>query len=349
MKKLFTLSILVASFFASNAQTPPNKNVAIVNKTTATWCGPCGSWGWTLFEGITADNEAKAIIMGTYGSSSSDMYNQTAGDFYNDFASGAGWPAFCAIGINRTAYSTSGGIYTGATQTNVKATVDSFVNTPVVASTGYNYSISGSTLTVNTVNKFWSAGSGDYYVNVYLVEDGVMNTQNGQTGVVAHHHVLRGGVTGTWGTNLVNGSFSANQTVNKSFTYTIPSTWDKSKLEVVTMIWKKVGSDYQFINANNLASAPNGITNIEEAGNIHLFPNPTRDMVHLSVDIIESSKLSLVVTDLRGQIIYQENSKDVHNGKHYVDINTSNWAAGNYVIRVNLNDQQYTGKISVIK
>ena len=285
--------------------------------------------------------------MGTYGSSSSDMYNQTAGDFYSDFASGAGWPAFCAIGINRTAYSSTGGIFTGQTQSNVKATIDSFATSPVKASTGYKYSISGSTLTVNTTTKFWQADNGDFYVNVYLVEDGVMNTQNGQTGVVAHHHVLRGGVTGTWGTSIVNGAVAANATYTKNFSYTIPSTWDKSKLEVVTMIWKKVGSDYQFINANNTAEAAVGVTDIEEAGNIRLFPNPSNDMVHLSLDIPENTSLSYTISDIQGRIHHQQATKEVLIGKQYEDISVAQWANGHYVVRVTLGDNTYTGKLLV--
>lgn len=347
MKKIFTLFSLVAISLSATAQTPPNKNVGIVNKTTATWCGPCGSWGWTLFDGIISDNQSKAICMGTYGSNSSDMYNQTAGDFYSDFASGAGWPAFCAIGINRTAYSSTGGIFTGQTQSNVKTTIDSFATSPVKASTGYKYSISGSTLTVNTTTKFWQADNGDFYVNVYLVEDGVMNTQNGQTGVVAHHHVLRGGVTGTWGTSIVNGAVAANATFAKNFSFTIPSTWDKSKLEVVTMIWKKVGSDYQFINANNTAEAAVGVTDIAEAGNIRLFPNPTNNMAHLSLDIPENTTLSYTISDIQGRILHQQATKEVLIGKQYEDISVATWMNGYYVVRVNLGNNSYTGKLLI--
>ncbi|MBP6625341.1 MAG: Omp28-related outer membrane protein [Chitinophagaceae bacterium] len=347
MKKLFTLSLILATAFAAKSQTPPNKNLGIVNKTTATWCGPCGSWGWTLFEDVIADNQAKAICMGTYSSSSSDLYNQTASDFYNDFAPGSGLPAFNALGLNRTEYSTSGGIYPTITRTNVKASIDSFVLTPVVASTGYTYTISGSTLNVNTTTKFWSANNGDFYVNVYLVEDGVMNIQNGQTGTVAHHDVLRGGVTGTWGSSIVNGAVTANQTFNKSFTYTIPATWDKAKLQVVTIIWKKVGSDYQFINANNVANAPAGVTDILEAGNIRMYPNPTANYLNISMDIDESTEISYDVFDMRGQLVYTQSPKKVNYGTHDEVINTSTWSNGNYMIRLNSGKNNYSGKILI--
>lgn len=347
MKKIILSASFLLLSLAIFAQIPPNKNLGIVNKTTATWCGPCGSWGWTLFEDIITDNHANAICMGTYGDAASDLVNQTAEDFYADFCQGAGWPAFNAIGINRTAYAAGGGIYPTTTQTNVKATIDSFVTTPVVASTGYTYTIVGNALNVNTTTKFWSAANGDYYVNVYLVEDGVMNVQNGQTGVVAHHEVLRGGVNGTWGQNLVNGAITANQTFNKTFTYTIPAGWDKWKTKVVTMIWKKVGSDYQFVNANNVSNNPVGVNTIEEAGNIRLYPNPATNFAILSIDVAEASDISYVVTDFTGKSVSAKSIKNVQYGVYNEKINTEALTPGTYFVSLSVGKNIYTGKLSV--
>lgn len=285
--------------------------------------------------------------MGTYGSSTSDLYNQTAGDFYQDFAPGAGWPAFCALGQNRTAYSSNGGIYTSTTRTNVKAAIDSFAAATVKASTGYTYTITGNTLNVNTATKFWEANNGDFYVNVYLLEDSVMNVQNGQSGVVAHHHVLRGGVSGSWGQNLVNGAVTANQTINKTFTYTIPADWNKSRLHVITMIWKKNGNDYRFINANGVSGSTTGIRNIGEAGNIRMYPNPTASLVNLAFDIDKVSDVSYTVTDITGKVVATKTLAAVPYGTLYESFNTTAWANGTYMVSVMVNNDRYTGKVVV--
>jgi hypothetical protein len=349
MKKLILSTCLLLSGITLFAQTPPNKNLGIINKTTATWCGPCGSWGWTLFEDIIADNHANAICMGTYGDNASDLYNQTADDFKMDFAPTAGWPAFCAVGLNRTEYAAGGGIYPSITRTNVKTSIDSFINTPVLASTGYTYTINGNSININTTTKFWAANNGDFYVNVYFVEDGVMNVQNGQTGTVAHHDVLRGGITGTWGQNLINGAITANQTFNKSFSYTIPAGWDKSKLKVVTMIWKKNGSDYMFINANNVANAPAGINNIEEAGNIRLFPNPATNFATLSIDVDQVTNIQYTITDINGKTVLSKSIPHVAYGNYKEAINTESFHQGTYLLKVAVGDHVYAGKLAIIK
>lgn len=347
MKKTLLLLSACAIGMTAQAQTAPEKNVGIVNKTTATWCGPCGQWGWELFEEIITDNNAKAICMGTYGSPSSDMYNQTAGDFYEDFASGAGWPAFCALGANRTAYSESGGIYPSTTRTNVKTAIDSFANAPVKASTGYNYTISGQTLNVSTVSKFWSADNGEFFVNAYVIEDSVMNVQAGQSGTVAHHYVLRGGLTGSWGVSLVNGAVAANQTFNKNFTFNIPNDWNKSKIKVVVMLWKKTGNHYNFVNANNVPSAATGIRAIGEAGNVRMYPNPGKDIVTLSFDVEQLSDVSYVVTDITGKVVAEKKLSKTDYGVHHESIHTAAWSNGTYMVKLLIGNDHYTGKLVV--
>src|ERR1700752_2435008 len=115
MKKIYLFGILVAVLSLTNCKkettAPPantgapsitvaEENTALVNKFTATWCGPCGSWGWDLFENVIEENANDAIYMGTYSSSSpsydnTDFYNTIADTFYNSFAPGKGIPAFC--------------------------------------------------------------------------------------------------------------------------------------------------------------------------------------------------------------------------------------------------------------
>ena len=111
-------------------------NMSLINKLTATWCGPCGSWGWTLFQEIIDETHNDAVIMGTYGSSTSNYYNPAAAAFKQAQAPSAGWPAFCANGENRTAYSSNGGIYTATTKTNVVAEVAGFKAKEVIAGAG---------------------------------------------------------------------------------------------------------------------------------------------------------------------------------------------------------------------
>lgn len=348
MKKISTFLLLAFASSSLLAQDPPNKNTALVNKNTATWCGPCGAWGWDLYKEILTDNKANAICISTYASSSSDMYNTTSADFSNSFAPSAGYPNFCAIGLNRTAYSSTGGIFPTTTRTNVKATVDSFVASQVVASTGYTYSISGNSITVNTKTKFWQAASGEYYVNAYVAEDSVMNTQASQTGQVPHPFVLRApAATGTWGDQIANGSITANATYDKTFTKTLDASWDKNKLVVFVILWKKEGTKYKFVNANKVATAPASLNDIAQTGHIRVFPNPANANAQLSIDIDKNTNLSYEVLDLNGRAVISTKNLSVGYGKYYYPLNTAQLANGIYSIRVQMNDNIYHGKLQV--
>ncbi len=269
MKKLFALAAIVAiSFIAckkdsddagtttggggTTGVTVTEKNMGLYNKLTATWCGPCGQWGWTLNTDIMTLIDGNAVMMGTYASTSSDMYNATAGAFKTAFSPTSGWPDFCANGKQKTQFSGTGGIYTGPTKDSVVAEINRHVNAEVKVNSGYSSKIEGDTMIITTKVKFFKdmpVGS-TYFLGAYVIEDGVMNTQNGQSGVVAHHHVLRGSaLAGShWGTQITSAT-TAGSTFDYTFKMAIPASWNKNNLEVATIVWEKVGSAYKFVNA----------------------------------------------------------------------------------------------------
>ncbi len=227
-------------------------NMAIINKLTATWCGPCGDWGWDLFEGIIADNHNDAIIIGTYGSSSSKLKNPTAELFKKDFAPSAGWPAFCVNGANETEYSSTGGIYTTTTQTNCKSAVDAHKNSEVLVNAGYEANIEDGKLTIKARSLFFKDGdaAAEYKMGAYVMEDKVKETQAGKTGIVEHHHVLRGSMTATdlYGVKIEGGSTSG-ASFEHTFTMDIPAEYIQENLEYAVVIWKVNGSKHEFVNA----------------------------------------------------------------------------------------------------
>jgi hypothetical protein len=232
--------------------TVEKKNMALVNKLTATWCPPCGGWGWDLFEEIISDVHSDAVIMGTYGSSSSKMYNGTAGKFKEDFAPTAGWPAFCVNGANETEYSSQGGIYTAQTRTNCKDAVVGHINSTVVVGAGYNASITDGTISIEAKSEFFTDGESgaQYKMAAYVMEDKPLEVQSGKTGMVEHHHVIRGAAsTDDYGVMINNGS-TTGSTFEHTFTMPVGSGWVEDNLEYAIVIWKVNGGNHEFVNAN---------------------------------------------------------------------------------------------------
>jgi hypothetical protein len=223
--------------------------MALMNKLTATWCGPCGQWGWTLNEDIITAGAGKAVFMGTYGSSSSLFYNPAAAAFKNQFDASAGWPAFCLNGRNRTAYSASGGIYTSTTKTNVIAAIDSTFATTAKVNAGFKMAYGTDSIRVSTRTKFFAEMTGDFYLGIYLIENGALGVQTGLSGTVSHHYVLQGSFSQPFGTQIATGTSAANKEILTNFALKTNASWDKTKLKIAAVIWKKNGSTYEYVNA----------------------------------------------------------------------------------------------------
>ncbi|HYG15442.1 MAG TPA: Omp28-related outer membrane protein, partial [Bacteroidia bacterium] len=142
----------------------------------------------------------------------------------------------------------------------VKAAVDAHMAAPVVANTGFTTAVSGDQFVIETKTNFFAEGNGDYYVSVYVLEDNVVGKQSGhpQTPNVTHHHVLRGAATlsgrasaKTFGEKIASGTVAAGTSVYKKFIFDIGENHNTANYEVVTVIWKKNGTKYAFVNANS--------------------------------------------------------------------------------------------------
>ena len=257
---LMTITIWSCKDDETKPATPPEstidvaeENIGLYSKITATWCEPCGSWGWDLNKDINDKLGDKAISSSIYGSASSKMTNATAQKLATDFGV-RGWPTFSFNGSNRTEYGENGGIYTGQTKNNVIDEVSEFTNSPVEMGVGGNVSWDGNTMTLNWAVKTFKDQTGTFKVAAYILEDGVMEIQAGKTGSVAHKHVLRDKITSNiYGIDL-SGNLSADSYSElNAQTYDIDPSWNMDNIEIIAIIWKDNGNGgYDFVNAARL-------------------------------------------------------------------------------------------------
>jgi len=78
----------------------------------------------------------------------------------------------------------------------------------------------------------------------YLVEDSIMSPQKDYSipeGIIEnyyHRHVLRGAMSGTWGTGLAAGTaFSTGQEFTTTANFTLPAEWDASHVSVIAVLY----------------------------------------------------------------------------------------------------------------
>jgi thiol-disulfide isomerase/thioredoxin len=96
---------------------------------------------------------------------------------------------------------------------------------------------------------------------MYLMEDSIVSPQKDYSpsvvgGVVEnyiHRHMLRTAVNGAFGEPLSSDlSFAANQQFTSTSSFTIPSTWNLSKMEVITVLYKTASKEVVQVDEKHL-------------------------------------------------------------------------------------------------
>lgn len=255
MKKLILFLFVIGVAFTSCKKDDIQEDTLVPVQTqngfainfTASWCGPCGDWGAPLIHDYAAEATNGAIICAHAGNGD-PMNNPLYTSFSDDRTTGGGVPSF----------------WVGNQKTTSASAMSTLLSTAAIAGVDYTYSISASTMTVETKTKFFSAGQGDYYLSVIVLEDGINGNstagsyaQNGTTNSYPnddYHHdfVLRACATGNnaYGEMILQNP-TANKEVDKTYTISLEPTWKNPY--AVCIIWKyEAGSgapEYKFVNS----------------------------------------------------------------------------------------------------
>lgn len=227
------------------------KNTSFINKFTGTNCYYCGDWGWPLFIEIIDEHHGKdAVCIGTYSQ------NSFAQNYITSMATAldrrlpvtVGYPTFAANFYD--AWSNNANT-SQKMKDNINNAIAAHVASPVVANSATTVKLDGNDIVVNAHTKFFEAGDGEYNIAVLVLEDGVIGYQSGPNGGnnASHHKVLRGG-NGDWGQALVNGTVAANSTFDHEIRIAKDGSWNWDNCEIATIIWKKNGSKWDFVNAH---------------------------------------------------------------------------------------------------
>ena len=82
----------------------------------------------------------------------------------------------------------------------------------------------------------------------------------------------------------------------------------------------------------NLADATIAVDKTENVNNLSLFPNPTADVLNVSVDLEKASDVQYIITDIAGRVVRMNATANVQN--ETVTFNVADLAAGVYTITV---------------
>jgi hypothetical protein len=235
------------------------------------------------------------------------------------------------------------------------------------------------TLNVSVTTEMMQVTTGAYKVACVLTEDGVTGTGSGynqsnayaggNNGVMGgfeslpspvpaaqmvYDHVARAiapSFTGQTGviaaTTTVGDSYTAN------FSFTLPSTWDETQMHIVGMLIDPQGKIDNAGYTNINEAVQNGYVGLnEQIGGINLeqmltiAPNPATDFTNIALHIPTSAPVSVRVLDAKGGIL-QARQYGSMQGDFEIGLNTAKYAAGLYLIELEVNGQRIQKKLMI--
>lgn len=206
------------------------------------------------------------------------------------------------------------------------------------------------TVTVNAkFNDFPRVG--DYRMNLYVVEDNVKrpddreyDQQDGSTKIPGynHRHVLRMMPSGSWGNEgIIPQDIALNTSYSKTYTFELPEEFDVTQVYLYgfASIYDSNPTQHEVLNSAVQKLVPVGI---EESKTQHVagliqkvYPNPSKGLSYLDVNVTSKTALKAVVYNQLGQEVMTLADDDGYlPGNHTIYFNTQNVAPGLYTIKV---------------
>jgi len=252
MKKLFALSLLVPSlaFGQSLVTTNAESRTGLLEDFTGIHCGYCPD-GHAIMASIAEANPGKVSLVGIHAgvfavpaNGSEPDFRTTPGDALNAFYGINSYPSGV---INRHAFTDGAAQGRGAWEGDMAQILA--MSSPVNLGVESSYDAGGQQLTVH-VQLYYTADSpgADDHISVLVTENHITGWQTdygpaGDHSNYDHLHVLRDYLTDIWGETV--STTTSGTWVDRTYTYTVPSTWNVGNCDVTAFVGEYQSDVYQ--------------------------------------------------------------------------------------------------------
>lgn len=302
--KQFLLAIFLCSFVTLGSAQEievPQTQIPMITKISASWCPHCGNWGWDFFEGLLENNASKAILMTAH--------------YSGDYRTGEGAAMASNFGIvsqpefflGTDKISANSGNFSGMIST-VTDNVNSITNETPRAQSGLQLGLQpDGMLRVQARAQFFEKTSGEFYLGLYILERNFVGYQAGQGSTAQHKNIFRGGIgEHDFGDLLAAGSVEADQSFEVEHIFNLNATgFQSDNIEIVAVLWEKVGNKYEYMNANSSTTVELLSANEEVNRRVNLFqvsPNPVSSDATIELRLKDAlDQLSLELLSLDGK------------------------------------------------
>ncbi len=139
-------------------------------------------------------------------------------------------------------------------------------------------------------------------------------------------------------------SIAPFSTLNVDVKFTPTATGTRMAKLIVASNDADEGS-YEFVIAGNLSTLKNNVIAVEN--NVHLYPNPANEFTNILVNLSKVSTVQILVKDIQGRIISQNNFNSTSLGENQFKVPTNNLADGLYIVEVKLESGMYPIKLII--
>lgn len=364
IKQLLLISIFsILSLIPLNDLFSVPRNI-VLEFSTGTWCGfcPCGE--------SVADSILTAypntIVIGYHSGGNDPFVNPEATAVFNLIGYTAS-PTLCLDRTNHPGNTTYPYVpyYTWSNRFYQRYTSSPTTNMDIVVSSkSYNPATRVLNVTINAtaLQNF----TGQYKVHFIITESNVVYPQNfysacgteGYHNDYVHKWFPRTIINGSTGQNMnTGGVWNQNQSISKSFSYTLNSAWAESNCKFIAIIFK---DSTQGLFVSNIQQAiqqpvtnPTGINNEKniptEYSLSQNYPNPFNPTTNIKFSIPKNGNVSLKIYDVLGneKAVYMKGYLKA--GVYNAEINALSWSSGIYFYKLSAGDFSVTKKMILVK
>ena len=366
-----TISVLINAL----SFIPPKK--VLIEEATGSWCGYCPDGALIVDDILQSESNVIALTLHnndgmafTNGNTVNTTYAQGYPNGYVDRHLFSGEPT---VGTSRSSWTTL-----------VNTRISEIVPAYVTVTSSYNSGTRVVTATVSAV--FFGNITGDFRPNLYVVEDSVTGTgsnfdqvnyyssssaaaggsthplynkPNPITGY-KHRHVARAMLGGSWGnTGVIPATTSNGTKYSKSYSYTIPSTINDSRVKLVAIV-QRYSADINkrdIFNAQECTlggSSGNSAMAVKEYAeknfnSLAVYPNPNEGLCTIDYVINTHSIVKVSIVNIFGEQVRAYDLGMQTAGAHNVKFNGENLPAGVYFVSLASDNDQISRKIVISK
>jgi hypothetical protein len=240
---------------------------------------------------------------------------------------------------------------------------------------GANWDATSRVLDVSVSANFQTTANNNFKLAIVLTEDDVTGTGStynqsnayagGDFGVMGgyellsnpvpasqmvYDHVARAIAPSFSGTNIAfPATINTGETHTINASFTLPSTWDETQMHIVGMLVNAAGLIDNAGKATLTEAIANGFvsgTSINNVGiadqnqidaNLTVYPNPANEFTSIKVQLKNEQNVTLKMIDVNGRTVASRNYGQM-NGASEIQLNTSNFEAGLYLIQLTLDN-----------